>query len=104
MDSPDEDGEVGLAIPFEMFKEYVVVQDAGNVAGVAALDEPLHIPAADGEPEEYVWTLKVTQAIVDGRSVLVSFSICLLPISWFICILYCYLHSFFLFSSIFLGM
>ncbi|XP_024639800.2 uncharacterized protein [Medicago truncatula] len=79
VDSPNDDGEVGLPIPFEMFGEFVAVEDVGHEAGNTVVngpyqipenDEPVHIPAVDGEPEEYIWTLKVTQAVADGRSVM----------------------------------
>jgi hypothetical protein len=66
-----------LAVPYEMFKDYVVEGNAGAFAvdGLFQIpdnDEPIHIPAADDEAEEYIWTLKVTRAVADGRSVLVS--------------------------------
>jgi len=98
VNSPNEEGEIGLAIPFEMFKDYVAVSNIGDVEEGVAVDgqfqipendEPVHIPTTDGKPEEYIWTLKVTQAVVDGRSVLVSVSICLMFIL--------YLHHFFLY-------
>lgn len=58
-----------------MFKDYVVEGNAGAYAvdGLFQIpdnDEPIHIPAADDEAEEYIWTLKVTRAVADGRSVL----------------------------------
>lgn len=58
-----------------MFKDYVVEGNAGAFAvdGLFQIpdnDEPIHIPAADDEAEEYIWTLKVTRAVADGRSVL----------------------------------
>ncbi|RHN38518.1 putative transcription factor B3-Domain family [Medicago truncatula] len=72
--SRNEDEEVGLAIPAEMFNT-MVVDNGGNVAVEARLnipnpDLPIHIPGGDGVAEEYIWTLKVTQPIADGRSVL----------------------------------
>lgn len=64
-----------MAVPYEMFKDYVVEGNAGAFAvdGLFQIpdnDEPIHIPAADDEAEEYIWTLKVTRAVADGRSVL----------------------------------
>lgn len=75
VDSPDVDGSVGLAVPSEMFKDYVGEVNAFGLGADFAFeipdnDVPIHIPAADGEPEEYIWTLKVTRAVADGRSVL----------------------------------
>jgi len=60
-----------------MFKDYVVEGNAGafvvdDLFHIPNNDELIHIPAADGEAEEYIWTLKVTRAVADGRSVLVS--------------------------------
>jgi len=80
VDSPDEYGEVGLAIPYEMFKDYVVEHNAGDIAGdvlvqIPENDDLIHIPSGDGEAGEYIWTLRVTQSVADGRSVLVSVSL-----------------------------
>ncbi|RHN40640.1 putative transcription factor B3-Domain family [Medicago truncatula] len=66
--------EVGLAIPAEMFNN-MVVDNGGNVVvearlNIPNLDLPIHIPGGDGVAEEYIWTLKVTQPVADGRSVL----------------------------------
>jgi hypothetical protein len=72
VDSPDEDGEVAMLIPYDMFKDFFAAYNAGGSNQVPGHDDPVqHIPGGDGKPEEYLWTLTVNEAVAAGSQVLV---------------------------------
>jgi hypothetical protein len=65
------DGQVSTAMPYELFKDNL--QGVEEVEIFEINDEPVYVDGEDGQPEEYLWTMKATQNIVNGISVMVRF-------------------------------
>ncbi|KEH17511.1 hypothetical protein MTR_0010s0320 [Medicago truncatula] len=67
----DENGEFGVNIPYEMFKHLLISDNAADDSDDDPVKyDPIHIPAREGQTEEYIWPVKVTRAIAEGRNVL----------------------------------
>ena len=84
----DVDGDVGVSIPYEIFKDLLITP---NVEVVPLNDNPFHILGQDARPEEYIWTMRVTRAVAEGRNVLVRigvYVIVLIIVFWFVFISY----------------
>lgn len=70
VDDPNDDGDVGMAIPFELFKDYMVVNNSVDGQPDIEGPTPMYAPADNGLPEEYIWSVNVSVAVAEGRSVL----------------------------------
>jgi len=67
------EGETTMALPYELFKDCMRQAEEEAIAGFYEIgDEPIHVTGGNGKPEEYIRTIKVTKAIAEGKSVMVS--------------------------------
>jgi hypothetical protein len=73
------DEETTMALPYELFKDRTIRQAQEEaISGFFEIGhEPIHVTAGDGKPEEYIWTIKVTKSVAEGKSVMVTLNECL---------------------------
>lgn len=89
------EGETSMPLPYDLFNDRIrQAQEDQAVAGFFEIgNEPIHVAAGNGKPEEYIWTIKVTKSVAEGKSVMVSLNECLQMLFELTCIQFTSSHS-----------